>query len=162
MCCPEPQAQGGAGGGGAPLQRRAGRPPAQGVRLPPPSASCTAWQGRAGEEGWRGGRGRRSHGAEADRKRARGHLRSKGQSEGRQSRGSAYAAAHPPTEGSTRGSEATGVCEGHRGQRADRKRTKSSRGGLHGRSSRERVGPRPPPRAKQQRCPQGTEEEGSG
>lgn len=74
----------------------------------------------------------------------------------------AYGAAHPPTEGSTRGSEATGVCEGHRGQRAGRQWTKSSRGGLHGRSSRERVGPRPPPRTKQQRCPQGRRRRGAG
>lgn len=108
----------------------------------------------------RGGWGRRSRRAEADRSDTNGHLRSKRPGEGRQS-GQYTGQRTPPTEGSTRGSEATGCAKvtEARGQ-ADRGRRAAEEGCTEEAAGSGRLRPRPPPRTKQQRCPQGTEEEG--
>ena len=102
-----------------------------------------SWRG-----GWRGGRWCRSHGAEADRKRARSHPRSESRSEG----SFRLHDSTPADGGQHQGVRSHRVCaRACRGQRAETKRMKSSRVGLQGGGSRERTGPRPPPRARQQR-----------
>lgn len=108
------------GGAGGPPSEEGQQASCRGVWLPPPSASCIAWQSRAREEAGAEGGGAGAT-VQSDRKQARGLLRSDGaRSEGRQGRGSVYRTARPPTEGSPRGSEASGCARGaRRGQRAE-------------------------------------------